>query len=142
MPSIFSRIARGEASAAKVYEDEHTLAFMDINPAGPGHVLVICKEEYADIFSIPPDVLVRVTHTVQRIALALRTALRPDGLNIIQNNGASAGQSVFHYHVHLIPRWEGDGVVRQWLPRRSDPSELRSLADRIRQALGAEHEGR
>lgn len=138
MPSIFSRIARGEASAAKVYEDEHTLAFMDISPAGPGHVLVICKLEYADIFAIPPDVLVCVTRTVQRVALALRAALRPDGLNIIQNNGASAGQSVFHYHVHLIPRWEGDGVVHLWRPQRSDTSELRALADRIHQALDAE----
>jgi len=139
MPSIFSRIARGEAPAAKLYEDEHTLAFMDISPAGPGHVLVICKAEYADIFAIPPDVLVCVTRTVQRIALALRAALRPDGLNIIQNNGAAAGQSVFHYHVHLIPRWEGDGVIRLWRPQHSNTAELRALADRIHQALDAEH---
>lgn len=138
MPSIFSRIARGEAPAAQVYEDEHTLAFMDINPAGPGHVLVICKEEYADIFSIPPDVLAHVTRTVQRVALALRATLHPDGLNIIQNNGASAGQSVFHYHVHVIPRWEGDGVVRHWAPRRSDPAELQAMAERVRRTIGAD----
>ena len=138
MPSIFSRIARGEAPAVKCYEDEHTLAFMDVNPAGPGHVLVICKEEYPDIYTIPPEVLAHVTRTVQRVALAMRAALHPDGLNIIQNNGAAAGQSVFHYHVHLIPRWEGDGVVRHWMPRRSDPAELRSLAEQIRRALSTE----
>ena len=135
MPSIFSRIVSGETPAAKIYEDEQTLAFMDINPAGHGHVLVICKDEYSDIYSIPPEVLASVMRTVQRVALALRAALHPDGLNIIQNNGGAAGQSVFHYHVHLIPRWEGDGTVRLWSPRRSDQSQLRALAGQIRQAL-------
>ena len=135
MASIFSRIARGEAPAVKLYEDAQTLAFMDINPAGPGHVLVICKEEYPDIFAIPPELLASVMRTVQRVAVALHATLQPDGLNIIQNNGAAAGQSVFHYHVHLIPRWEGDGIMRLWTPRRSDHAELRALADRLREAL-------
>lgn len=138
MPSIFSRIVNGELPSTKIYEDDETLALMDINPAGRGHVLVICKEEHPDIFSIPPETLASVMRTVQRVARAMREALQPDGLNIIQNNGWAAGQTIFHYHVHLIPRWEGDGVLRLWVPRRSDQSELRALADQIRQVLGGE----
>jgi histidine triad (HIT) family protein len=135
MPSIFSRIVSGEIPALKIYEDEETLAFMDINPAGRGHALVISKAEYADLFDIPPEVLAAVTRTVQRVALAIRAALNPDGLNIIQNNGAAAGQIVFHYHVHLIPRWEGDQALRLWKPQPTDQAELRAVADQISQAL-------
>jgi histidine triad (HIT) family protein len=135
MPSIFSKIVSGEIPSVKVYEDEHALAFMDINPAGRGHILVISKAEYRDLFAIPPDVLAAVSHAAQRVALALRDALQPDGLNIIQNNGAAAGQSVFHYHVHLIPRWEGDQALRLWRPQPSDQAELRALAEQIRRAL-------
>ena len=135
MPSTFSRIASHQTSAAIVYEDEQTLAFMDINPANRGHVLVICRDEYPDIFSIPAETLMSVTRTVRRVALALHAALHPDGLNIIQNNGAAAGQSVFHYHVHLIPRWEGDGAVRHWTPRPSRKDELQALAGQIKEAM-------
>jgi histidine triad (HIT) family protein len=137
MPSIFSRIVSGEIPALKIYEDEETLAFMDINPAARGHVLVISKAEYPDLFEIPPEALVAVTRTVQRVALAIRNALNPDGLNIIQNNGAAAGQVVFHYHVHLIPRWEGDHAVRLWKAQSIDQAELRAVADQISQELRA-----
>jgi histidine triad (HIT) family protein len=135
MPSIFSRIVSGEIPALKIYEDEETLAFMDINPAARGHALVISKAEYADLFDIPPEVLAAVTRTVQRVALAIRAALNPDGLNIVQNNGAAAGQVVFHYHVHLIPRWEGDHALRLWKPQPTDQAELRAVAEQISQAL-------
>ncbi len=135
MASIFTRIVRGELPAAKVYEDSATLAFMDINPASHGHVLVICKEEYSDLFSIPPDTLAQVTRTVQRVALALNAALAPDGLNIIQNTGLAAGQTVFHYHVHVIPRWDGDGALGLWRPRAGERSQLSALAEQIRLAL-------
>ncbi|MFO7169555.1 MAG: HIT family protein [Chloroflexota bacterium] len=135
MPSVFSKIVSGEIPALKVYEDEATLAFMDISPASRGHTLVICKEEHADLFSIPPELLAATARTVQRVALALRDALRPDGLNVVQNNGAAAGQTVFHYHVHLIPRWEGDGVIAPWAHQQIGQDELRALADQIRAAL-------
>jgi histidine triad (HIT) family protein len=137
MPSIFSKIVSGEIPAIKVYEDEHTLAFMDINPAARGHTLVISKEEYPDLFGIPPDTLIAVTRTVQRVAMALRDALKPDGMNIIQNNGAASGQTIFHYHVHLIPRWEGDNAVRLWKPQPADQDDLRALAEQLRQTLAA-----
>jgi histidine triad (HIT) family protein len=135
MPSIFSKIASGEIPSIKLYEDEQTLAFMDINPAARGHALVISKAEHADLWSIPPDTLAAVAAATQRVALAIRAALDPDGLNIIQNNGAAAGQVVFHYHVHLIPRWEGDQAVRLWRPQQADQDDLRATAELIRRAL-------
>jgi histidine triad (HIT) family protein len=137
MPSIFSKIASGEIPSIKVYEDERTLAFLDIGPAARGHTLVICKEEFADLWSVPEETLAAVTRTVQRVALGLRDALKPDGLNVIQNNGAASGQTVFHYHVHLIPRWEGDNAVRLWKPQQADQDELQAAAEQIRQAIGA-----
>ena len=135
MPSIFSKIVSGEIPAAKIYEDDATLAFMDISPASRGHALVISKEEHPDLFALPPETLAAAARTVQRVALGLRSALQPDGINIIQNNGAAAGQTIFHYHVHLIPRWEGDNAVRLWRPNQADQSELRVLAEQIGAAI-------
>jgi histidine triad (HIT) family protein len=137
MPSIFAKIAGGEIPSINIYDDQYTLAFMDISPASHGHTLVICKQEFADLWSIPEGTLAAVTRTVQRVALGLRKALKPDGLNVIQNNGSAAGQTVFHYHVHLIPRWEGDQAVRLWTPRQADQDELRAAAEQIRQAIEA-----
>jgi histidine triad (HIT) family protein len=131
MPSIFSRIVSGEIPALKIYEDAQTLAFMDINPASRGHALVISKIEYPDLYTIPAEALAAVMRAVQRIALALREALQPDGINIIQNNGAAAGQTVFHYHVHVIPRWESDNAVHLWKPQGANQAELRALAEQI-----------
>jgi histidine triad (HIT) family protein len=96
---------------------------------------VISKEEHADLYAIPPETLAAVTRTVQRVARGLRAALQPDGMNIIQNNGAAAGQTVFHYHVHLIPRWEGDTAVQLWQPHAADQAELRALAEQISAAI-------
>jgi histidine triad (HIT) family protein len=135
MPSIFSKIVSGEIPALKIYEDQATLAFMDISPASRGHTLVISKDEHADVYEMPPETLAAVTRTVQRVARGLRAALQPDGINIIQNNGAAAGQTVFHYHVHVIPRWEGDNAVRLWQPRDADQGELRALAEQIGAAI-------
>jgi histidine triad (HIT) family protein len=135
MASIFSRIVAGEIPAIKVYEDDATLAFMDISPASRGHTLVICKEEHADLYAIPPELLAAAARSVQKVALALRAAVQPDGLNIVQNNGAAAGQTVFHYHVHLIPRWEGDDVLQPWSHHPIGQEELRALAEQIRAAL-------
>jgi histidine triad (HIT) family protein len=135
MPSIFSKIVSGEIPSFKIYEDDETLAFMDINPASRGHALVICKAEHPDLFSIPPETLAAAARTTQLVAQAIRDALHPDGLNVIQNNGSAAGQVVFHYHVHLIPRWEGDSAVRLWRPGNGDMDELRSLAEQLGAAV-------
>jgi histidine triad (HIT) family protein len=135
MPSIFSKIVSGEIPALKIYEDEATLAFMDISPASRGHALVISKDEHADLYVLPHATLAAVMQTVQHVARGLRAALQPDGINIIQNNGAAAGQTVFHYHVHIIPRWEGDNAVRLWQPGSADQAELRALAEQIGAAI-------
>src|SRR5262245_8476314 len=137
MASIFAKIASGEIPSINIYDDEHTMAFMDISPASRGHTLVICKQEFAALWSIPEETLVAVTRTLRRVALGLRDALKPDGLNVIQNNGGAAGQTVFHYHVHLIPRWEGDQAVRLWTPQQVDQDQLRAAAEQIRQAIEA-----
>lgn len=135
MPSVFSRIVAGEIPAIKVYEDELTMAFMDINPASPGHVLVIPREEYADLLSMPPELLSAVAQTVQRVSKAIMKSLKPEGFNIIQNNGAAAGQTVFHYHVHIIPRWEGDHAIGAWKVLSPDQADLNATADAIRSEL-------
>ncbi len=135
MTSIFSRIVQGEIPAAKLYEDDQTLAFLDINPATRGHALVICKEEYPDVLSVPPDLLAAVALTTQKVTRAIMETLKPDGCNILQNNGSAAGQLVFHYHVHIVPRWEGDNAIRAWKQDTADAQELQELATHIRQQV-------
>lgn len=135
MATIFSRIVQGEIPSIKIYEDNLTYAFMDIAPATRGHTLVICKAELANLYEIDEVSLVAVAKTTQRVAQAIRDALNPDGLNIIQNNGAAAGQTIFHYHVHLIPRWDGDGAVGLWEPHPSDIEQLKVVAAQIQRVL-------
>jgi histidine triad (HIT) family protein len=135
MPSIFTRIVHGEIPAVKVYEDADTLAFLDINPAARGHTLVICKAEIATLTQLSDAQLIATARTTQRVAAAVQHALNPDGINIMQNNGAAAGQTVFHYHVHIIPRWENDGVVEFWQHRSIDKDVMQTIADAIKHAL-------
>ncbi|WP_129672618.1 HIT family protein [Candidatus Chloroploca sp. Khr17] len=138
MTSIFTKIVSGEIPSAKVYEDDLTLAFLDINPASRGHTLVICKPELPSLLDLPPDLLVATTRTTQLVARALMAALEPDGFNILQNNGSAAGQVVFHYHVHIIPRWSGDRVLTPWRPGAASPSDLRDIAALIAAQVGKE----
>ncbi|NTU81736.1 MAG: HIT family protein [Chloroflexales bacterium] len=128
MASIFSRIISGEIPAAKLYEDAQTLAFLDINPASRGHTLIVCKEELPGLLDLPPELVCAAALTTQVVAKALLAVLQPDGFNIIQNNGKAAGQVVFHYHVHIIPRWEGDRAVGYWRPGTATSDDLRELA--------------
>ncbi len=131
---IFCKIVRGEIPAVKVHEDEHTLTFMDIQPASPGHTLVISKAHAPNLLEIAEPDLLAVTVTVQRIARAVQKALMPDGLRIGQFNGAAAGQTVLHYHVHIVPMHEGQraGAHGRAAAR---PEELRALAAQIQAAL-------
>jgi histidine triad (HIT) family protein len=135
MASIFARIASGEIPSVKVYEDDQTFAFMDVNPATKGHILVVPREEYADLLTMPLDLLMAVTRTVQKVARAINEGLQPDGINIVQNNGSAAGQSVFHYHVHLIPRWDGDQAVPLWRPHSAQHEDLEATAVMVRSHL-------
>lgn len=131
---IFCKIARGEIPSVKVYEDEHTLTFMDVRPASPGHALVISKAHAANLLEIAEADLQAVTLTVQYVARAIQKALAPDGMRISQFNGAAAGQTVFHYHVHIIPMQEGQRTGSHGR-NPADPEQLESLAAQIRAAL-------
>jgi histidine triad (HIT) family protein len=130
--NIFARIVRGEAPAAKVYEDHDTLAFMDVFPQGRGHVLVVHKRSHArNLMDAEPQELHALIATVQRMVLAVRAALKPDGVFVAQFNGAAAGQSVFHLHFHVIPRWEGVALGRHAGGAMADAAELAKLAEQI-----------
>ncbi|HKU55136.1 MAG TPA: HIT family protein [Rhizomicrobium sp.] len=105
--NIFAKILRGEIPSVKVYEDDKTLAFMDVMPEAEGHVLVVPKEPAEDILDLSPQGMSAMMGTVQKIARAVDKALSPDGILLKQYNRAAAGQSVFHVHFHIVPRWEG-----------------------------------
>ena len=131
---IFCKIARGEIPAVKVHEDAQTLTFMDVRPASPGHTLVISKAHAANLLEIAEVDLLAVASTVQRVARSVQNALSPDGLRIGQFNGAAAGQSVFHYHVHIVPMREGQKTGAHGR-EPANPEHLKALAAQIRAAL-------
>ena len=133
--NIFAKIVRGEIPSAKVFEDDDVLAFMDAFPQSKGHCLVISKTSKArNLLEVEADVLVKVMAAVQRLTRAARKALKPDGLVVTQFNGAPAGQTIFHLHVHVIPRFEGEALGRHG-GGMADPAELQALAAQIRAAL-------
>ena len=134
--NIFAKLIRGEIPSAKIYEDAEVLAFMDAFPQARGHCLVVSKTSRArNLLEVEPDILCTVMQTVQRVARAVRSALQPDGIVITQFNGAPAGQTVFHLHVHILPRWEGQTLARH-AGAMADPGELRELAGQIAGQLG------
>ena len=133
--NIFAKILRGEAPAVKVFEDDVALAFMDIFPQSRGHLLVIPKGSTAvNLFDEDPSTLQALIVRVQRIARAAAKALSPDGVRIVQFNGAPAGQTVFHLHFHVIPVYEGTRLAPH-AGGKADPAELEALAAKIRAAL-------
>jgi histidine triad (HIT) family protein len=125
---IFCKVVAGELPAAKVHEDERTLAFMDINPWTRGHLLVIPKRHAADLGEVPDDDLAAVASVAKQLAVRARERLGADGVNLINSFGAAAWQTVFHFHVHVIPRYEGDPLTLPTKPGTSDPEELAALA--------------
>lgn len=131
----FALILQGKIPSTRLYEDENTLAFLDIQPQSKGHSLVISKWSKArNILEIEPDALAQVMATTQKVAVAIRKALNPDGLHIAQFNGATAGQTVFHLHVHIVPRWEGGpvGFSAHGQGQFADGAALAALAEEIR----------
>ena len=132
--NVFARILRGEIPAHKVHEDEHTLAFMDVMPQSDGHTLVIPKSAAENIFELDPDSLAATILVTQRVARAVKRAFDAPGVMIAQLNGAGAGQTVFHIHFHVIPRYEGIDL-RFHARGMADPQVLATHAARIRAAL-------
>ena len=132
---IFCRIAAGEAPSHRVYEDDEVLVFMDIRPVAEGHTLIIPKAHYENLFEATEGAMAAVARISVRIANAIKTVFEPDGVFVAQTNGVAAGQTIFHYQLHLIPRWYG-GDPR--LHGRIDASadELDALTAQLRMALG------
>lgn len=127
---IFCAIAAGEIPSFKVYEDGDTIAYLDINPCSKGHTLVIPKAHYPDLAAIPDDALASLIQRVKAVAAKVVPALGADGFNILQNNGSAAGQSVFHVHFHIVPRYAGEPAL-SFASQKADMAELAELAKRI-----------
>lgn len=132
---IFCRIVAGELPCFKLFEDEATIAFMDINPVNPGHALAVSKGHWPTVDVIPPDILAGVARTAQRVATAAMRVLEPTGVNLLQSNGAGAGQSVPHLHMHVIPRRAGDTVTLNWSYTPGDKAEIEAICHRLKAAL-------
>lgn len=113
---IFCKIANGEIPAATLYEDEDFRVILDLNPASLGHALILPKAHAANLFELPDETAAKALVLAKRISEKLKNGLNADGLNVIQNNGEAAGQTVFHFHMHLIPRYEDDTVNVKWKP--------------------------
>ena len=130
--NIFAKILRGEIPSARVFEDDHVFAFMDAFPQSRGHTLVIPKHSQArNLLEEEPQVLSGLILGVQRVARAVRAALHPDGIAIMQFNGAPSGQTVYHLHFHIVPRWEGVAVRGHAMGQMADLAELKALAEQI-----------
>jgi histidine triad (HIT) family protein len=133
---VFCKIIEGEIPSMRVYEDDRTLAIMDINPVNSGHCLVIVKAHAPTLWEADPADLQAAITAAQKVGLALRTVVKPDGLNMLQANGAAAFQSVPHYHLHLIPRWYNDGKGFDWTLVPGDRGQIQAIGERLREALG------
>jgi histidine triad (HIT) family protein len=132
---VFCKIVAGQIPSTRVFEDEHTVAFMDIGQVNPGHVLVAVKKHADNLYALDDAQAAAVARTSARVARAIRDAFKPEGLSVYQANGKAAGQTVFHYHVHLLPRHAGDGMELTW-PVKNPPREtLAGYAEKIREQL-------
>lgn len=135
--SIFEKIIKGDIPAYKVYEDDVVLAFLDISQTTKGHTLVIPKESYVNIFDIPEETLAHLIKVTKRLSLIIKDVFNATGINLINNNGITAGQTVFHYHFHIIPRYEKDDLVIKFANNMDKTSELeyKKRANLIKAAL-------
>ena len=129
---LFCKIAAGEIPSERVYEDEHVIAFLDINPVAPGHTLLIPRDHCVTAFDTPAPVLAAIACVVPRVARAVMTAVGAEGFNAFQCNGPCAGQEVMHSHLHIIPRNPDDGVTFHWKPGTYAEGEMAQLGAKIR----------
>lgn len=134
---IFCKIVAGDIPAAKVYEDALTVAFMDIGQVNPGHVLVASKRHAVTVLDLTPEEAAAVMQTAQRVAAAADEAFAPDGITLFQANGAAGGQTVFHFHLHVLPRHAGDGVALAWPRKEPGAQALQTYAAQLQAALQA-----
>ncbi len=128
---IFCKIANGDIPSRTIYENEKFRVILDMGPATKGHALVLPKEHFANLFEIPADYAAEAMKTAQTAALLLKDKLGADGLNVVQNNGETAGQTVAHFHIHIIPRYKGDGQSILWKPGHPSAEELDQICSEI-----------
>lgn len=134
MDCLFCKIIRGEIPSAKVYEDEHSFAFLDIKPINPGHVLLIPKKHSLNLYEMPDETLRELAPTIKKLSIAIKKAVNADGINIGMNNDPAAGQLVFHSHIHIIPRFVGDGH-EHWHGAPYQEGEISEVAEKIKKVL-------
>ncbi|MAY74918.1 MAG: diadenosine tetraphosphate hydrolase [Phycisphaerae bacterium] len=133
--TVFSKIVRGEIPAQKLYEDDHVIAILDVGPLSKGHTLVIPKEPAETMADLSDPAAAALGRVLPRIARALKKATGAESYNILQNNGESAGQSVMHVHVHVIPRFDDEGLAMDWQAKNADSGELEELGRKIARLL-------
>lgn len=126
---IFCKIANGDIPTNAIYEDDKYKVILDMGPATKGHALILPKDHYKNIYEMPADKVGEAFGLAKEMADKMTEKLNADGFNIVQNNNEVAGQTVFHFHIHLIPRYEGDGQVIGWKPGKSSPEELARLKE-------------
>lgn len=133
---IFCRIVAGKLPAQIIHQDQLTVAFMDINPATRGHALVITRAHYANLLELPDRELHAAAETARELARRMRSGLEADGVNILSSTGAAAWQTVFHFHIHVIPRYKDDPLRLPWLPAAGDSDQIAQAAQALRQQDG------
>jgi histidine triad (HIT) family protein len=136
MNCVFCRIMKKEIPASVVHEDEHSLAFMDLGQVNPGHVLVALKAHAENIYALDDAQAEGLFRAAARVARAIRAAFDPPGLSVYQANGKPAGQTVFHLHIHLVPRHDGDGMALSWPVKNPPREKLEEAAEKIRREIG------
>jgi histidine triad (HIT) family protein len=129
---LFCGIVAGDVPAQIVDSDEHTVAFMDVNPATRGHALVVPRRHSTDLMDVPEEDLERAMAAARRLARRMDETLEPDGFNLLNSCRPAAWQTIFHYHLHVIPRYEDDPLKLPWIPRGAEAEEIAAVAERIR----------
>lgn len=132
---VFCRIAKGELPASKVYEDDSTIAFVDLQSVNPGHMLVVVKPHRANIYELDDDLAGAAMRTAAKMARAAKKAYGCEGITLFQANEPAGAQTVFHFHIHVLPRWEGDGMALAWPAKNPTREALEEMAAKLRAAL-------
>ena len=128
---IFCKIANGESPSKTLYEDEQFRVILDLGPATKGHALILPKDHFANLYELPDETAAKVMQLAKKMATQMTEKLGCDGFNLVQNNGETAGQTVFHFHLHLIPRYENDGQKIGWTPGSPSQEELEAIKNEI-----------
>ncbi len=135
MDCIFCKIANGEIPAASLYEDEDFNVILDLGPATRGHALILPKKHYADLFELPEEEAKKAVALAKKLLPAMKKGLKCDGIQLVQNNGEAAGQTVFHYHLHMIPTYKEDGPGARWKPGTLSDEDKKLIPELIKAEL-------